>query len=234
MEGNIPDSLRLNLQEIRFSKGGLYNRFNVSREKTGMAFFIENPGKGYAAFVINYNRLDRYLKTGSDSIIRIFDRHYVRIYDSLLKDQQEVIINPFVERILDGYTENQFYNDRWESYGFIELGDESLFLSVSSAPENLIEGIGTYRLGFIFFLVIITLLALLLGRNLGVDIVHYGEGLLISKTFDNRLKFFTRFEKSLDSIGDKIKIVSELDTELNYLRNDIESIQDVLSECDED
>lgn len=237
-EKDIPGPVRIYLQQLIFDKPGMAGEVDLKDTTSQLAYFlkiVDNGAlRGYAAVLLDYTYFDRFLEIESPYHLSLYNNRYQIVGDNQGGKRWKVIITEHTERILDGFSENNRVEGRFHSYRFIDLVDTELFLDVSLPEQVIFASLGGFQVTVFFYTLVLAMLALLIGWSYGRAVIRYGESLLMNKSFNRDMSFFTRMDKNIRHLQNDINTILKVQTNLNYLRNDLSIIIEEMPDAQDD
>lgn len=220
----IPDNIRITLQN-NFYFSSFYYKDQINKENYPILvlFTKDNINNEYYSITLEYNFFDNFIKEYDNYIIELFNSKFQVISSSLKNvDSRRVYNNRITERMSQGFTENALNNDKYYSYGHIELNDDELFIAVSIKESFVKNEFKSISLTLIILYIIFLILSVTAGIFLTKYYYTLKEKEIQNEVFSDRYSFFFRFKKNLESIDKNFQSVDSLNKSLNYLKNDLE------------
>lgn len=236
---NIYNSdVRIALQEIVFSKSRVTSDIQLPDGTSALYVFyklvVSGKTRGYVSWKMSYNWLENTLPGKSNRIRNIYNAKYQLIASNTDLVRWSAIITDQTERMLNGFTETGVYEDELHSYGFVDLGETAIYGDIIIPLNTLSSSLGKVISTSVFFILFTLFLAVVFAWSFSGKLVRYGESVLINKHYTSEMKFFGRMKGNINMIREDAKSVTEIQTRLGYLLNDISVILEHMPEESDD
>lgn len=238
---SVSDKIRVTLQKNFYFSSYFLNNIVEDNNQSDLVFFYKDiKSDNYLSITLEYSYLDIFLKEFGEVSIDIYNNHKQIIASSRKDyDSRKVVNNPLIQKMDLGLSENIFYNDFYNSYGFIDIGEEKLFINVS-VPEKYLEArIDNISNNITIIYIIYLFLSIIFGAFFVRFFYTIKESEIRTEIFSNRFSFFFRLKNTLTYMDSKFVEMQKLSNAINYLKNDISLIlqdipnKDIGSENDE-
>ncbi len=223
-----------NLIECRFSEPKVVDFLSFPDNQSLLCIFQKHifNGRvlGYSAILLNFSFLQSQLSIPEGLGIDIYNEEYQLTATSTNTQLGIVSINDLTRAMIDGYSDIMIFEEKVYSYGYINLGETSLYLTVYKNLDSYGRQSLSGKFSLIFFLLILLFSVFLTAWKLYKEILKYGEKILVKKAYSKDIRFFNRLKENLGGLINNAKVFEQIDNKLKYLENDIEYIIDNIPE----
>lgn len=221
---DIPENLRITLQNNFYFSSFFYkDQINAENYPILVLFTKDNVRNEYYTISLDYQFFDNILQEYSDYQIDLYNSKYQIVSSSLKNiDPRRVNNNKITERMSLGFKESVVKEGKYYSYSHISLNDEELYLLISIDQNTVLNELKNTKLGLLILYFTFFIVSIIVSIFITKHFYNMKEKDIQNEIFSDKYSFFYRLRNNLDKLDNDFNGVKRLNTNLNYLKNDLE------------
>jgi len=186
--------------------------------------------KGYSAILLDFSFISPHLNVPDTVELDIYNEEYQLVGTSAQKQLGVVTINDLTRTMIDGYSDFMELEDNIHSFGYINLGETSLYLTIYKDLKYYGKQSSSGSFSLLFFILILLFSSYLTAWKMHKEILKYGERILVRRSYTKDMRFFSRLKGNLLNLSKNTAVFEQIENQLKYMENDIDYIIDNIPE----